>query len=483
MQPKIMRSTPPGPGDCSGTSPMSTYSLVWIRRGVMPERECLLKTKVLVGRKVRCLFKGLQDQRVRLEKEWFGLLVVGSELCLGRCPESAELSKVDVAAKAIARWFAGGQACCWVSCVTCWCCLVGGWGLMSSDWFAGDAPAARRGTRALRWSAYVPRRIENQSLDARPPGLLLAMHGHMETLSIVPQQLYRLFDRPVDLGPFSSRCRCPGVCSGRRPFLMRMTGSVLVSFAGVTNYGNLREKFNQGCPSVRRLPSSCCRELQSGMSHCTSLRNAHRGRMMSEKCKVDPWEVPSSTSRPIRCRAWWTLNSGSVIITTLEWSDRDWGPHSCTFPDCGLACAVVLKKARGAGSQKDRAMLRSSELSPVIVRGVRAGPQCLEFKELSRRRASASKVCIWVRWRHARTTRKDALSCARLREEMCARSRDDPWLRGVSEKLALPRKVDRPSSHGSPCHGGRVKVAVGLPAKEVPTHLYDGMLVVMRNSK
>ncbi|PKI44943.1 hypothetical protein CRG98_034638 [Punica granatum] len=38
---------------------------------------------------------------------------------------------------------------------------------------------------------------------------------------------------------------------------------------------------------------------------------------------------------------------------------------------------------------------------------------------------------------------------------------------GVSEKLALPRKVDRPSGHGSPCRGGRVKVAVGLPAKEV----------------
>ncbi|OWM75323.1 hypothetical protein CDL15_Pgr012283 [Punica granatum] len=28
-------------------------------------------------------------------------------------------------------------------------------------------------------------------------------------------------------------------------------------------------------------------------------------------------------------------------------------------------------------------MLRSSELSPVIVRGVRAGPQCLEFKEVA----------------------------------------------------------------------------------------------------
>ncbi|OWM84436.1 hypothetical protein CDL15_Pgr026444 [Punica granatum] len=88
---------------------------------------------------------------------------------------------------------------------------------------------------------------------------------------------------------------------------------------------------------------------------------------------------------------------------------------------------------------------------------------------------------------HAHTTRKDALGCAggcaQLREETCARSGDDAWLRGVSEKLALPSKVDRPSGHGSPCRGGRVKVAVGLPAKEVFTHLYGGMLAVMQNSK
>ncbi|PKI71113.1 hypothetical protein CRG98_008481 [Punica granatum] len=54
------------------------------------------------------------------------------------------------------------------------------------------------------------------------------------------------------------------------------------------------------------------------------------------------------------CRAWGTLNSGSPIITTLEWLDRDWGLHSCTFPDCKLACAALLGKARGAGSQEDR---------------------------------------------------------------------------------------------------------------------------------
>ncbi|OWM72773.1 hypothetical protein CDL15_Pgr024825 [Punica granatum] len=44
-----------------------------------------------------------------------------------------------------------------------------------------------------------------KSLDARPPGLLLALHGHIETFSKVP--LYRLFDAPVGLGPFSSRYR------------------------------------------------------------------------------------------------------------------------------------------------------------------------------------------------------------------------------------------------------------------------------------
>ncbi|OWM91541.1 hypothetical protein CDL15_Pgr024865 [Punica granatum] len=44
-------------------------------------------------------------------------------------------------------------------------------------------------------------------LDARPPGLPLALHGHIETFSKVPKRLYRLFDAPVSLGPFSSGCR------------------------------------------------------------------------------------------------------------------------------------------------------------------------------------------------------------------------------------------------------------------------------------
>ncbi|PKI56238.1 hypothetical protein CRG98_023369 [Punica granatum] len=40
--------------------------------------------------------------------------------------------------------------------------------------------------------------------DVRPPRLLLALHGHIETFSKVPKRLYRLFDAPVSLGPFSS---------------------------------------------------------------------------------------------------------------------------------------------------------------------------------------------------------------------------------------------------------------------------------------
>ncbi|PKI69027.1 hypothetical protein CRG98_010496 [Punica granatum] len=120
------------------------------------------------------------------------------------------------------------------------------------------------------------------------------------------------------------------------------------------------------------------------------------------------------------CRAWGTLNFESPVIATLEGLDCDWRPHSCTFLGCGLACAAVLGKARGAGSHEDR-------------------------------------------WRHARTTRKDALDytggCARLHEGTCAWSFNDAWLRGVSEKVALLRKVDRSSGHGSPCRGERTKVA------------------------
>ncbi|PKI60936.1 hypothetical protein CRG98_018670 [Punica granatum] len=49
----------------------------------------------------------------------------------------------------------------------------------------------------------------------------------------------------------------------------------------------------------------------------------------------------------------------------------------------------------------------------------------------------------------------DVLSFAKKR----VRSRDDAWLHGFREKLALLRKVHRSLGHGSPCRGKRVKVA------------------------
>ncbi|PKI49043.1 hypothetical protein CRG98_030566 [Punica granatum] len=54
--------------------------------------------------------------------------------------------------------------------------------------------------------------------DARPPGLLLALHGHIETFSKMPKRLYRLFDEPVNLGPFSSRTEAESSkCRTRAP--------------------------------------------------------------------------------------------------------------------------------------------------------------------------------------------------------------------------------------------------------------------------
>ncbi|OWM87271.1 hypothetical protein CDL15_Pgr022214 [Punica granatum] len=42
--------------------------------------------------------------------------------------------------------------------------------------------------------------------DVRPPRLLLALHGHIETFSKVPKRLYRLFDALMSLEPFLSGC-------------------------------------------------------------------------------------------------------------------------------------------------------------------------------------------------------------------------------------------------------------------------------------
>ncbi|PKI53744.1 hypothetical protein CRG98_025874 [Punica granatum] len=44
---------------------------------------------------------------------------------------------------------------------------------------------------------------------------------------------------------------------------------------------------------------------------------------------------PSSSARHMGCRVWRTSIFESLVITTLEWLDRDWGPHECTFLDAG----------------------------------------------------------------------------------------------------------------------------------------------------
>ncbi|OWM76414.1 hypothetical protein CDL15_Pgr023957 [Punica granatum] len=65
-----------------------------------------------------------------------------------------------------------------------------------------------------------------------------------------------------------------------------MTRSVPTSFDGVTHYGDLGMNFNQGGPSVRRLPRLCWRELQSGMPQCTSLAEIVLVRTSTEDAPV-----------------------------------------------------------------------------------------------------------------------------------------------------------------------------------------------------
>ncbi|OWM88979.1 hypothetical protein CDL15_Pgr002715 [Punica granatum] len=69
--------------------------------------------------------------------------------------------------------------------------------------------------------------------DTRPPGLLLSLHGHIETFSKVPKWLYRLFDAPVNLGPFSSGCRRAATFGCQR------------ATAFVTHMGNFCSNFGQ----------------------------------------------------------------------------------------------------------------------------------------------------------------------------------------------------------------------------------------------
>ncbi|PKI40431.1 hypothetical protein CRG98_039179 [Punica granatum] len=94
--------------------------------------------------------------------------------------------------------------------------------------------------------------------------------------------------------------------------------------------------------------------LNDALAALSIIRRARRLRtLLVRKCKVEPWEVPSSNARPMGCRAWGTLNLGSPVIVTLEQLDSDWEPYSCTFPDCGLVCAAVPVKTRRAESHWD----------------------------------------------------------------------------------------------------------------------------------
>ncbi|OWM87223.1 hypothetical protein CDL15_Pgr017481 [Punica granatum] len=82
----------------------------------------------------------------------------------------------------------------------------------------------------------------------------VGLAGHIETFSKVPKRLYRLFDAPVSLGPFSSGCRRAAAFVTRRT--LTRDAPVYVACRG-----RIVASFNQGCPSVGALynhrPRSC----------------------------------------------------------------------------------------------------------------------------------------------------------------------------------------------------------------------------------
>ncbi|PKI52250.1 hypothetical protein CRG98_027348 [Punica granatum] len=79
----------------------------------------------------------------------------------------------------------------------------------SKYWTRSLESSKYRGCYAVgtRWLASIAicRTIKNlldngiRGPNARPPGLLLALHGHIKTFSKVPKRLYRLFDAPREL--------------------------------------------------------------------------------------------------------------------------------------------------------------------------------------------------------------------------------------------------------------------------------------------
>ncbi|OWM70392.1 hypothetical protein CDL15_Pgr008681 [Punica granatum] len=68
-------------------------------------------------------------------------------------------------------------------------------------------PRGRKSESAVVPVFVIPVILTSLRLRCEASGLLLALHGHIETFSKVPKRLYRLFDAPVNLGPFSSGCR------------------------------------------------------------------------------------------------------------------------------------------------------------------------------------------------------------------------------------------------------------------------------------
>ncbi|PKI66968.1 hypothetical protein CRG98_012633 [Punica granatum] len=215
-----------------------------------------------------------------------------------------------------------------------------------------------------RWlvSIAICRTIKNlldngiRGPDARPLGLLLALHGHIETFSKAPKRLYRLFDAPLNLGPFSSGVLCD-----------RRSRSCIVAPVEALL------KPNVSCLGT-------CRCMLSVMGLCSG---------------EDP--ICPGVS----------LDLGGDARVEVEWfvrlslSSASWrGDH---FP-IGDVTVLVTFAAVGQGH------------------------------------------ALFV----------GAVACDLLRRE--------GW-DSVGE-FALPEEVGRPLGHGSPCRGGKVKIAGGLPAKE-----------------
>ncbi|PKI48204.1 hypothetical protein CRG98_031404 [Punica granatum] len=229
----------------------------------------------------------------------------------------------------------------------------------------------------------------------------------------------------------------------------------------------------------------------SSTSHC----------VVALKCKVDPWEIPSFSARPTGCRAWGTLNFGSkpsqgklepspIGICDSDRSDRTNRASSRLFK-CPLNGSLIpracLEMQINVKEHLKESVCCPGSGSVAIAEGG-FGP----FFNRQRDRAGSpvvgglrhamlvGAVACDLSWREGDRTSlvgvvRGCRGCVHGCAERRVRSRDDAWLHGVREKLALPRKVHRSSGHDSLCCGGRVKIAISLPAKKVFTHLHVGL--------